>query len=142
MDIADDGNAHAEDIDANLNSDAASQVAAMILSASLSLAGEGAYGAASGGGDRVICVRPIGSREEFAQAFERLRKSAWYLHAEGELFYFKDTENLTKRIQREAKGLPDPKVYKALRTRLEGELEARSRRAYQEVMVMPRSGQN
>lgn len=136
MDIADKGNAHAEDIDANLNSDAASQVAAMILSASLSLAVKGHMGLRR---EEVIeyLSAPNRKPEEFSQAFERLRKSAWYLHAEGELFYFKDTENLTKRIQREAKGLPDPKVYKALRTRLEGELEAQSRRAYQEVMVMP-----
>lgn len=136
MDIADHGNAHAEGIDANLNSDAASQVAAMILSASLSLAVKGHMGLRR---EEVIeyLVAPNRKPEEFAQAFERLRKTAWYLHADGELFYFKDTENLTKRIQREAQGLPAPKVYKALRTRLEGELEARSKQAYQEVLVMP-----
>lgn len=136
MDIADNGNAHAEEIDANLNSDAASQVATMILSASLSLAVKGHMGLRR---EEVIeyLAAPNRKPEEFAQAFERLRKSAWYLHADGELFYFKDTENLTKRIQREAQGLPHPKVYKALRTRLEGELEARSKRAYQEVLVMP-----
>jgi len=136
MDIADNGNAHAEEIDANLNSDAASQVAAIILSASLSLAVKGHMGLRR---EEVIeyLAAPNRKPEEFAQAFERLRKSAWYLHADGELFYFKDTENLTKRIQREALGLPAPKVYKALRSRLEGELEARSRRAYQEVLVMP-----
>ena len=136
MDIADNGNAHAEEIDANLNSDAASQVAAMILSASLSLAVKGHMGLRR---EEIIeyLAAPNRKPEEFSQAFERLRKSAWYLHADGELFYFKDTENLTKRIQREAQGLPKAKVDKALRTRLEGELEARSRRAYQEVLVMP-----
>jgi hypothetical protein len=136
MDIADNGNAHAEEIDANLNSDAGSQVAAMILSASLSLAVKGHMGLRR---EEIIeyLVAPNRKPEEFAQAFERLRKSAWYLHAEGELFYFKDTENLTKRIQREAQGLPKAKVDKALRTRLEGELQPQSRRAYQEVLVMP-----
>ncbi|KKI99571.1 anti-phage-associated DUF499 domain-containing protein [Prochlorothrix hollandica] len=135
-DIADNGNAHAEEIDANLNSDAASQVAAMILSASLSLAVKGHMGLRR---EEVIeyLAAPNRKPEEFHQAFDRLRKSAWYLHVEGELFYFKDTENLTKRIQREAQGLPKAKVDKALRTRLQGELEARSRRAYQEVLVMP-----
>jgi hypothetical protein len=58
--------------------------------------------------------------EEFSQAFDRLRKSAWYLHAENELFYFKDTENLIKRVQKEAQSLPKGKVDKALRNRLEG----------------------
>ncbi|MEM9814790.1 MAG: anti-phage-associated DUF499 domain-containing protein [Cyanobacteria bacterium P01_D01_bin.6] len=135
-DIADNGAAHAEEIDANLNSDAASQVAAMILSASLSLAVKGHMGLRR---EEVIeyLAAPNRKSEEFAQAFDRLRKTAWYLHVEGELFYFKDTENLTKRIQREAQGLPKAKVEKALRTRLEGELEARSRRAYREVLVMP-----
>jgi predicted AAA+ superfamily ATPase len=136
QDIADNGNAHAEEIDANLNSDAASQVACMLLSASLSLAVKGHMGLRR---EEVIeyLAAPNRKPEEFAQAFDRLRKTAWYLHAEGELFYFKDTENLTKRIQREAQGLPKAKVDKALRTRLEGELEAQSKEAYQEVLVMP-----
>ncbi len=136
QDIADNGNAHAEEIDANLNSDAASQVACMLLSASLSLAVKGHMGLRR---EEVIeyLAAPNRKPEEFAQAFKQLRKTAWYLHAEGELFYFKDTENLTKRIQREAQGLPKAKVDKALRTRLEGELEAQSKKAYQEVLVMP-----
>jgi hypothetical protein len=136
-DIADDGNAHAEEIDANLNSDAASQVACMLLSASLSLAVKGHMGLRR---EEVIeyLSAPNRKPEEFSQAFERLRKTAWYLHADGELFYFKDTENLTKRIQREAEGLlKSPRLDKALRTRLEGEFEAVSKRAYQEVLVMP-----
>jgi hypothetical protein len=135
-DIADRGNAHAEEIDANLNSDAGSQVAAMILSASLSLAFKGHLGVRR---EELIeyLAAPNRKPEEFAQAFERLRKSAWYLHADGELFYFKEIENLTKRIQREAQGLPKAKVDKALRDRLRGELEPQSKRAYQEVLVMP-----
>jgi Protein of unknown function (DUF499)/Chitobiase/beta-hexosaminidase C-terminal domain len=137
MDIADKGNARAEEIDANLNSDAGSQVSALILSASLSLAVKGHMGLRK---EEIIeyLAAPNRKPEEFAQAFDRLRKSAWYLHADGELFYFKDTENLTKRIQREAQGLPKPKVDRALHDRLVGELEPRSRRAYQEVMVMPK----
>ncbi|QUY40678.1 anti-phage-associated DUF499 domain-containing protein [Acaryochloris marina] len=136
QDIADSGNAHAEEIDANLNSDAASQVACMLLSASLSLAVKGHMGLRR---EEVIeyLAAPNRKAEEFAQAFKQLKKTAWYLHAEGELFYFKDTENLTKRIQREAQGLPKAKVEKALRTRLEGELEAQSKKAYQEVLIMP-----
>ena len=135
-DIADNGSSHAEEIDDNLNSDAATQVAAIILSASLSLAVKGHTGLRK---EEIIeyLIAPNRKPEEFTQAFERLKKSAWYLHSDGELFYFKDIENLTKRIQREAQGLPKPKVDKALQNRLRGELEARSRRAYQEVLVMP-----
>jgi hypothetical protein len=140
MDIADKGSAHAEEIDANLNSDAGSQVATMLLSASLSLAVKGHMGLRK---EELIeyLVAPNRKPDEFAQAFDRLRKSAWYLHADGELFYFKDTENLTKRIQREAQGLPKPIVDRALHDRLVGELEPRSRKAYQEVLVMPEINQ-
>ena len=136
MDIADNGNSHAEIIDGDLNSDAGSQVAAMILSSSLSLAVKGHVGLRR---EEIIeyLAAPNRKPEEFSQAFERLRKSAWYLHAENELFYFKDTENLIKRVQKEAHSLPKGKVDKALRNRLEGELEARSRQAYQEVLVLP-----
>ncbi|MEL7078146.1 MAG: anti-phage-associated DUF499 domain-containing protein [Cyanobacteria bacterium J06648_1] len=135
-DIADKGSSHAEEIDANLNGDAASQVSAIILSASLSLAVKGHTGLRR---EEVIeyLVAPNRKPEEFARAFDQLRKKAWYLHPDGELFYFKDIENLTKRIQREAQALPKPKVDKALKDSLDGELEANSRRAYQEVLVMP-----
>ncbi|MFP4650727.1 MAG: anti-phage-associated DUF499 domain-containing protein, partial [Desulfobacterales bacterium] len=135
-DIADNDNAHAEIIDAEINSDAGSQVAAIILSASLSLAVKGHMGLR---GEEVIeyLAAPNRKPEEFARAFERLRKSAWYLHSEGELFYFKDTENLIKRVQKEAHSLAKARVEKALRNRLEGELDPRSRQAYQEVLVMP-----
>ena len=135
-DIADNGNAHAEIIDAELNSDAGSQVAALLLSSSLSLAVKGHMGLRR---EEVIeyLAAPNRKPEEFSQAFERLRKSAWYLHTEGELFYFKDTENLIKRVQKEARSLARGKVENALRNRLQGELKAESRQAYQEVLVMP-----
>ncbi|MCF8025627.1 MAG: DUF499 domain-containing protein [Desulfobacteraceae bacterium] len=135
-DIADNGNSHAEIIDDELNSDAGSQVASIVLSASLSLAVKGHMGLRR---EEVIeyLAAPNRKPEEFSKAFERLRKSAWYLHAEGELFYFKDTENLIKRVQKEAQSLPKGKVEKALKNRLEAELHASSRQAYQEVLVMP-----
>lgn len=136
MDVADGGSAHAESIDANVNSDAGSQVAAMILSASLSLAVRGHAGLRR---EEIIeyLAAPNRKPQEFNDAFEQLRKSAWYLHSDGELFYFKDTENLTKRIQKEAQGLAKGKVEKALRNYLQGELQPRSRQAYQQVLVMP-----
>jgi hypothetical protein len=136
-DVADNaGNAHAEEVDANLNSDAGSQVAAMVLSASLSLAVKGHVGLRR---EEIIeyLVSPNRKPDEFSQAFDLLRKRAWYLHANGELFYFSDTENLTKRIQREAQGVPKGKIDSALRNRLTGMLQPQSRKAYQSVQVMP-----
>jgi hypothetical protein len=135
-DVADTSNSHAEEVDANTNSDAGSQVAAMILSASLSLAVKGHMGLRR---EEVIeyLVAPNRKADEFSQAFDLLRKRAWYLHANGELFYFSDIENLTKRIQREAEGIPKGKIDNALRNRLTGMLTAQSRRAYQSILVMP-----
>ncbi len=135
-DVADTGNSHAEEVDTSLNSDAGSQVAAMILSASLSLAVKGHIGLRR---EEIIeyLVAPNRKPDEFSQAFDLLRKRAWYLHANGELFYFSDTENLTKRIQREAQGVPKGKIDNALRNRLTGMLQPQSRKAYQSVLVMP-----
>lgn len=135
-DIADRGNAHAEEIDANLGSDAGSQVGCLILSSSLSLAVKGHTGLRQ---EEIIeyLVSPNRKPDEFLQAFEQLRKIAWYLHADGELFYFKDTENLTKRVQREAKSIPQAKADNYLKIRLEHLLQPKSKKAYQELLVMP-----
>lgn len=135
-DISDQGNSHAEEIDAKQNSDAGSQVACLLVSSSLSLAVRGHTGLRQ---EEIVeyLIAPNRKPEEFTQAFDQLRRTAWYLHADGELFYFKDTENLTKRVQREAKSLPQGKIDKALKVRLEHLLQPRSRRAYQETLVMP-----
>ncbi|TVQ88665.1 MAG: ATP-binding protein [Chromatiaceae bacterium] len=138
-DIADHGNARAEEIDGDLGSDAATQVAKLVLSASLSRA----VGAHSGLTQAEIIeylVAPFRKPDEFLSGLERLRDRAWYLHREGELFYFKETENLGRRIERDAKQIPAPKLEQALINRLTGlfSAQSRSRAAYQEVQIMPR----
>jgi hypothetical protein len=60
---------------------------------------------------------------------------------EGEAFYFfKETENLGRRIERDAKQIPAPKLEQALINRLIGLFQAQSKSgaAYQEVQIMPR----
>ncbi|WP_328986708.1 hypothetical protein [Thiorhodovibrio winogradskyi] len=108
-DIADHGNARAEEIDADLGCDAAGQVAKLVLSASLSRA----VGARSGLTQEDIIeylVAPHPKADEFLAGLERLRKRAWYLHRENEQFYFKETENLGRRIKRDARQAPPPKI--------------------------------
>lgn len=136
-DVADQGSSHAEEIDANLNSDAGSQVATLLFSASLTLAVRGHAGLRRA---EVIeyLVAPNRKPDEFAQAFDDLRKTAWYLHHDGEIIFFKDTENLTKRIQKEADQVARARVEKEFANRLEAELRPRSKLAYQTVYVMPR----
>lgn len=135
-DIADQGAAHAEAINDRLNSDAATQVGSLLACASLSLAVQGHTGLRY---EEVIeyLAAPNRKPNEFAQAFDKLRQEAWYLHREAELFYFKDTENLTRRIQSEANALPQARVDHALKQWLESTLEPRSRIAYQRLLVMP-----
>lgn len=137
-DIADAGSSHAEEIDDRFNNDAASQIAGLLLSASLSRAVQGHTGLRY---EEVIeyLLAPNRKPDEFAQAFEELRAEAWYLHREAELLYFKDTENLTRRIQNEAQGLSQARVDQLLTQWLESALEPRSRVAYQKLLVMPQT---
>jgi len=138
-DIADNGNARAEEIDDDLGSDAASQVAKLVLSASLSRA-VGAHTGLTQAEIIEYLVAPYRKADELLAGLDRLRDRAWYLHREGEAFYFKETENLGRRIERDAKQIPAPKLEQALINRLTGLFQAhsRSRAAYQEVQIMPR----
>jgi len=138
-DIADGGNARAEEIDADLGGDAAAQVAKLVLSASLSRS----VGAHSGLTQAEIIeylVAPFRKPDEFLAGLDRLRDRAWYLHREGEQFYFKETENLGRRIERDAKQVPAPKLEQALINRLTGlfAAQSKSKAAYQDVQIMPR----
>jgi len=136
-DIADGGNARAEEVDADLSSDAASQVAKLLLSASLSRS-VGAHVGLTEAEVIEYLAAPFRKPDEFHTALTRLREKAWYLHREGEALYFKETENLSRRIERDAKQVPASKIEQALINRLVGLLQPRTKNAYQEVQVMPR----
>lgn len=137
-DIADQGNAHAEVIDDRFNTDGASQVATLLLSSSLSLSVRGHTGLRY---EEVIeyLLAPNRKPDEFTQSFDELRQISWYLHREGDLFYFKDTENLTRRIQNEAAAMSEARVDQMLSQWLESALEPRSKIAYQKLLVMPKT---
>ncbi len=138
-DIADHGNARAEEVDGDLGSDAATQVAKLLLSASLSRA-VGAHTGLTQAEIIEYLAAPYRKADEFLAGLDRLRDRAWYLHREGEAFYFKETENLGRRIERDAKQIPAPKLEQALINRLTGLFQAQSKTkaAYQEVSIMPR----
>src|SRR5205823_14326623 len=53
-------------------------------------------------------------------------------------FFVKETENLSRQIERDARLIPQPKIDQALIVRLTGLLQPQNRRAYQDVQVMPR----
>lgn len=136
-DIADNGNAVAEVIDAELANDAAEQVMTLLLAASLSRSVGGRIGLTD---SEVIefLAAPNRKTDEFQQALQKLRDQAWYLHKEDMRFFIKDTENLSRTIERDAKAVPQPKVDQALIYRLTGLLRPTLRNAYQDLQILPK----
>ena len=136
-DIADSGNAISEAIDEDMGADAAQQVMTLLLASSLSRAVGGRIGLSD---SEIIefLAAPNRKPDEFLTALEYLREQAWYLHREDQRFFIKETENLSRQIERTAKEIPQPKIDQALINRLQGVLRPASRRAYQEISILPK----
>lgn len=136
-DIADQGNSIAESIDNEVDSDAAKQVMTLLLASSLSRAIGGRIGLSE---SEVIefLAAPNRKADEFLEALQKLREQAWYLHREDQRFFIKETENLSRQIERNAKEIPQAKIDGALINRLTGILQPQRRNAYQEVQILPR----
>lgn len=130
--------AHAQLIDAQRQSDAAAQVAALLLTASLSTAVNAVKGLTRE--EVVEClVAPNRDPAEFVAAFEELQKLAWYLHHTPEgRFYFDRQENLTKLLQSLAKEAPDNQIEELIRSRLRELFQAKRKTAYDDVLPLPR----
>jgi len=135
-DIADSGSAVAESIDDQLSSDAASQVSILLLASSLSRAVGGRIGLSEGEIIEFLAA-PNRKPDEFVTALEKLKEHAWYLHREDQRYFIKDTENLSRKIERNARDIPQPKIDQALINRLTGILQPVSKAAYQELKVLP-----
>ncbi|MDY0134159.1 MAG: DUF499 domain-containing protein [Atribacterota bacterium] len=136
-DIADNGNAIAELVDAELGSDAANQVMTLLLASSLSLSVGGRIGLTESELIEFLAA-PNRKADEFLQALQKLRDQAWYLHRQDERYFVKETENLSRQIERNAKEVPQPKIDQALINHLTGILQPISRAAYQDLQVLPR----
>ena len=136
-DIADDGDSIAEMIDNELGEDAAQQVITVLLASSLSRAVGGRIGLSE---SEVIefLAAPNRKADAFLDALQRLREQAWYLHREEHRLFIKETENLSRQIERNAKEVPQPKIDQALINRLTGILQPARKNAYQDVQVLPR----
>lgn len=136
-DIADSGNAIAEHVDDELGGDSAQQVMTLLLASSLSRAVGGRIGLSESELIEFLAA-PQRKPDEFLQALQRLRESAWYLHREEQRFFIKETENLSRQIERNAKEVPQPKIDQALINRLTGILQPERKVAYQDVQVLPK----
>jgi hypothetical protein len=137
-DIADAGNAIAETIDAELDTgDAAQQVMTLLLASSCRARSVGAS-ACPKAKSSSSSPRPAASPTNSCRRCSGCASIAWYLHREDQRFFIKETENLSRQIERNAKEVPQPKVDQALINRLTGILAAGRRKAYQDVQVLPR----
>lgn len=135
-DIADGGQAIAEEIDSNIGSDAAQQVGSLLLAASMSRAVGGRIGLTEAEIIEFLAA-PNRKPDEFKVALEKLREQAWYLHREEERFFIKETENLSRQIERNARDIPQTKIDQALINKLISVLQPVSKAAYQDVQVLP-----
>ncbi len=136
-DIAAGGTAAAEVADASLKSDAASQVASLILTASLSESIDAVKGFTRP--QMLEClIAPNRTAIEFQDAFEALRSEAWYLHRkDNDAFYFSNIENLKKRIDNRAEAAPQPKIEAEMKRRLDEVFRPINKIPYQETHALP-----
>ena len=133
-DIADSSNAIADHIDVELAGDAAQQAMTLLLASSLSRAVGRRIGLSVSDLIEFLAV-PQRKPDELLQALQRLRESAWYLHREEQRFFIKETENLSRQIERNTKEVPQPKVDQALINRLAGILDPDRKVAYQDMQL-------
>ncbi len=138
-DIAANGAAVAELVDANLGNDAASQITALLLTASLSESVDAVKGFTKV--QFLEClIAPNRSVLEFQDAFEAFRSDAWYLHRkENDAWYFSNIENLRKRIDSRAANAPQPKVDAEMKRRLTEIFKPVQRKAYQVLEALPKT---
>src|ERR1017187_2625958 len=137
--IAAGGSAVAELVDASFTNDAASQIASLLLTASLSESVDAVKGFTKI--QLLEClIAPQKSVIEFQDAFEAFRRDAWYLHRkENDAWYFSNIENLRKRIDNRALNAPQPKRAGEMQ-RPENDIFRRvNRTADQEVEALPKS---
>jgi hypothetical protein len=128
---------HAQIIDEQMGRDAASQVARLVLMASL----PEANGAVKGLTKLQVVenlVAPHRSTIEFDEAFEQLRSECWYLHRrDNDAWVFDRNENLRKKIEKYAEGAPQPKIDAEMQRRLLAVFAPTRKIAYSEILALP-----
>ena len=137
-DIASSGQAVAELVDANQNNDTATQIASLLLTASLSESVEAVKGFTKPQLFECL-IAPNRNVMEYQDAFEAFKSEAWYLHRkENDSWYFSNIENLRKRIDNRAQNAPQPKIDAEMKRRLEEIFKPENKIAYQEVEALPK----
>ena len=129
--------AHAQIIDLATGKEAATQIGALLLSASLSTAVNAVKGLTME--EIVECVvSPLREPFDFLSAFDELDKIAWYIHHTPEgRYYFDRQENLTKLLQGLAHDAPQNQVDDLIRHRLRDMFNASRKTCYEDVLPLP-----
>ena len=133
-----ESSAHAQLIDLEAGSDAATQVGSLLFSASLSSAVNAVKGLTRE--EMVEClVSPLTEPSAYLAAFDALENKAWYLHhtAEGR-YYFDRQENLTKLLQELATEAPQPLIDDVIDRRLREMFDPSRKTVYEEAIPLPR----
>jgi hypothetical protein len=133
-----ESSAHAQLIDLETGSEAATQVGALLFTASLSTAVNAVKGLTRE--EMVEClVTPLTEPSAYLGAFEALESAAWYLHHTSEgRYYFDRQENLTKTLQELATRAPQPSIDELIDRRLREMFEPTRKTVYDEVIALPR----
>lgn len=131
------GSAHAQTIDVNTNSNAATQVASLLLTASMSTATNAVKGLTQ---SEIIEALVIPGRKpsEFSEALDSLVAVAWYIHGtqDGRI-HFDRQENLTKLLKSLADDAPEVKITDLIKRRLVELFKPIRKAAYVDVIPLP-----
>lgn len=133
-----DNSAHAQLIDAEKGTKVGSEVASLLLTASLSTAVNAVKGLNKA--EILECVvTPLQGVSDYSSAFDELLNSCWYLHHnQDDQFYFDRQENLTKMLQSLAQEAPEGQVEALIKSELEKLFAAERKVAYSKVLAQPK----
>ncbi len=129
--------AHAQTIDASNGNRAASEVANLLFTSSLSTAVNAVKGLTR---EEVLecLVTPLQSVSEYNAAFDTLLGECWFLHMNQENRYYYDRqENLTKMLQGLAASAPEAQIDNLVKQRLESMFTADRKTVYTKVIALP-----
>jgi hypothetical protein len=128
------GGAVAQIIDADAGNSAASEAAALLLTASLSTTGDANRGLRIRDAMKVL-INPLGGEEAYKTAIERLYKNAHHMHrSPEERYYFDRQVNLNVLLSQFAKNAPENRVNQIVSDRLKEIFEPREKTAYVELV--------
>ena len=137
-DIASNGSAVAENMDANLGNSDASDACRLLLMASLANVPNAVLGLSIPEMVAYLCAPGRDLSRLKSDVLEKLATAAWYLHSnrDGKL-YFRNVQNLNAKLESLVKAYVPEQAVKELRTRLEELFKPVNAWCYQRVLVLP-----